>query len=166
MNDHYLDHLRREKLDQAISIPKALHFGPRQSNEVAGYTLLTLADLRPDQKWSEATAPLRGIKGIIDFMREYYNVSYAPNTRETIRDEAVEYFVSTGLLLTNPDNPNWPTNSGKYVYQITNETLQLLKNFNTEQWNNTSKIYLEQIEPIRQELTRMRKAADISLTFS
>lgn len=113
MNNHYLDYLRWEKLDQAISILKALHFGPRQLNEIAGYTLLALADLRPDQKWSEATAPLHGIKGIIDFMREYYNVSYAPNTRETIRDEAVKHFVSAGLLLTNPDNPNRPTNSSK-----------------------------------------------------
>jgi hypothetical protein len=36
-----------------------------------------------------------------------------PNTRETIRDEAVKYFADAGMLIRNPDNPARPTNSGK-----------------------------------------------------
>src|SRR4051794_15486309 len=108
----------RRKLAGAIEILKALDFGARQSNDTAGYALLALLALRPSQPWSAASNPLRGITPIIEFVRDAYGVSYAPNTRETIRDEAVKYFVEAGLLLRNPDDPGRPTNSGKTVYQV------------------------------------------------
>ena len=101
---------REKKLKGAMEILRSLHFAPKQRNEVAGYTLLACLGLRPGQSWSEAAAPLRGITPIIDFVAAAYGVRYAPNTRETIRDEAVKYFVESGLLLRNPDNPARPTN--------------------------------------------------------
>ena len=84
---------REKKLKGATEILRSLGFAPKQSNEVAGYTLLALLDLKPGQSWNEAAAPLRGITPIIDFVATAYGVRYAPNTRETIRDEAVKYFV-------------------------------------------------------------------------
>src|SRR2546430_4999381 len=109
---------RKRKLGEAMEILKSLGFGPRQSNEVAAYTFLALLDLAANVPWSAASNPLRGITPIIEFIAKTYGVRYAPNTRETIRDEAVKYFVETGLLLRNPDNPSRPTNSGKTVYQV------------------------------------------------
>ena len=35
------------KLKEAIAILRAMGFGPKQSNEVAGYVLLALLDLGP-----------------------------------------------------------------------------------------------------------------------
>lgn len=160
------EEMQQEKLSQARAILQQLGFGPRQSNDIAGYTLLALANLTPDLPWSEATASLWGIKGIIDFIREHYGESYAPNTRETIRDEAVKYFVAAGLVIANPDKPDRPTNSGKYVYQLSPATLQLIQSFNTDQWNETLENYLKAQEPIRQELERARKAADIPIHLS
>ena len=66
---------------------------------MAAYTFLALLDLKPSQPWSEAADPLRGITPIIDFVAEAYGVRYAPNTRETIRDEAVKYFVEAGMVI-------------------------------------------------------------------
>lgn len=106
------------KLGQAMACLAAVGFGPRQSNEVAGYTLLALLDLKPDGAWATATNPLRGITPIIDFVATNYRQRYAPNTRETVRDEAVKHFVESGLVLRNPDNPGRPTNSGNTVYQV------------------------------------------------
>src|SRR5438128_154765 len=106
------------KLREATEILKSLEFGPRQSNDTAGYVLLALLDLPPSLPWSAATNPLRGITPIIEFLRSEYKKEYAPNTRETIRDEAVKYFEREGLLLRNPDKPDRPTNSGKFVYQV------------------------------------------------
>ncbi|MDW8403471.1 BsuBI/PstI family type II restriction endonuclease [Chloroflexus sp.] len=157
---------RKEKLTQAKTILRELGFGSRQSNDIAGYTLLALANVRPNLEWSEATAPLCGIKGIIDFIKEYYGVAYAPNTRETIRDEAVKYFVAAGLVLANPDQPDRATNSGKFVYQLSNETLELIKSFNTDQWESKLHDYLVKLAHIRQELDRARRVADISITIS
>src|SRR3989442_5586330 len=109
---------KKRKLAKATEILKSLGFGPRQSNEVAAYTFLAFLDLAGNAPWSAASDPLRGITPIIEFISKAYGIRYAPNTRETIRDEAVKYFVETGLLLRNPDNPIRPTNSGKTVYQI------------------------------------------------
>ena len=103
---------RKKKIKEAMEILRALGFASRQSNEVAGYTLLALLDLKPTQAWNDVAAPLRGITPIIEFVRKTYGVRYAPNTRETIRDEAVKYFVEAGMLLRNPDKPTRPTNIG------------------------------------------------------
>jgi len=126
---------RKTKLGDAMEILRSLGFTARQSNEVAGYSLLALLDLKASQAWSEAAEPLRGITPIIDFVAREYGVRYAPNTRETIRDEAVKYFVQAGMVLRNPDDPSRPTNSGKTVYQIEPHALETIRAFGTLEWN-------------------------------
>jgi len=86
---------------------------------------------------------------------------YAPNTRETIRDEAVKYFVEEGLLVKNPDDPGRPTNSGKTVYQIEPTALNLCRAFKTAKWGASLKLYLAAKEDIKRELHRVRDLARI-----
>ena len=152
---------REAKLRDAMQILRALGFTARQSNEVAGYTLLAMLDLKPSQPWSEAAEPLRGITPIIDFVAEAYGVRYAPNTRETIRDEAVKYFVEAGMLIRNPDDPSRPTNSGKTVYQTEPNALELFRVFGTLEWSGKLKSYLAVRDRIRKGLLRERKLTRI-----
>jgi hypothetical protein len=84
---------KKQKLVEAVGILTSLQFGLKQRNETAAYTLLAVLDLRPEIPWAEAQAPLRGITPIIGFIAEAYQIRYAPNTRETIRDDAVKFFV-------------------------------------------------------------------------
>jgi hypothetical protein len=156
---------REKKLRGAVEILRSLGFAPKQSNEVAGYTLLACLDLKPGQSWSEAAAPLRGITPIIDFVATAYGIRYAPNTRETIRDEAVKYFVEAGLLLRNPDDPARPTNSGKTVYQVEAHALELIRTFDTLEWSGKLKAYLASRGRIRKELERDRKLARIPVNL-
>ena len=142
-----------------------MQFGPRQRNETAAYTLLALLDLRPDVPWEDAQAPLRGITPVIDFIAETYGVRYAPNTRETIRDDAVKFFVEAGLLLRNPDDPKRPTNSGKTVYQIEPSALALLRNFGTKKWPPALEKYLTSRESIKHEIARKRNLARVPVTL-
>jgi hypothetical protein len=44
---------RARKVGEAMDILRQLGFAPRQSNEVAGYTLLAPLDLKPLQPWRE-----------------------------------------------------------------------------------------------------------------
>ena len=150
---------RETKLRDAIGILQTLGFVARQRNEVAGYTFLALLDLKPSQPWSEASEPLRGITPIIAFVAEAYEVRYAPNTRETIRDEAVKYFVEAGMLIRNPDDPNRPTNSKKTAYQIEPNALKLFRVFGTLEWSGKLKSYLAARDRIRKSLLR-----DLELT--
>jgi hypothetical protein len=149
------------KIKEATSILRAIGFGPKQNNEVAGYVLLALLDLGPYDAWDAAQDPLRGITPIIDFIANKYRLRYAPNTRETIRDEAVKYFVEEGLLVKNPDDPVRPTNSGKTVYQIERTALRLCKTFKTDAWTAALKGYLATREKIKRELRRAREIARI-----
>ena len=152
---------RKRKLGEAMEILKSLGFGPKQSNEVAAYTFLALLDLAANSPWSAASNPLRGITPIIEFIAKAYGVRYAPNTRETIRDEAVKYFVEIGLLLRNPDNPSRPTNSGQTVYQVEPTALALVRTHGTKPWPAQLKEYLVNRTKIRQAVERERNLARI-----
>lgn len=149
------------KLKEAMTILRAIGFGPKQSNEVAGYVLLAFLDLGPYDSWDASRQPLRGITPIIDFVASKYRLRYAPNTRETVRDEAVKYFVEEGLVVKNPDDPSRPTNSGKTVYQIERTALALCRAFKTNAWEVTLKRYLSTREEIKRELRRDRELARI-----
>ncbi|HLG17132.1 MAG TPA: BsuBI/PstI family type II restriction endonuclease [Blastocatellia bacterium] len=156
---------RARKINEAIGILRALGFGPKQSNEVAAYTLLALLDLTAVKPWMEASNPLRGITPIIAFIKDAYRIHYAPNTRETIRDEAVKYFADAGMLIRNPDNPARPTNSGKTVYQVEPHALELFRSFGSTEWTTRLETYLESRAAIRRELERYRELARIPVTL-
>ena len=156
---------RKRRLAETIEALTALQFGPKQRNETAAYTLLALLDLQSDVPWADAQAPLRGITPVIDFVAESYGVRYAPNTRETIRDDAVKFFVEEGLLLRNPDDPNRPTNSGKTVYQIEPTALALLRKVGTLDWAPALLQYLVSRESLKHEIARKRHLARVPVTL-
>jgi hypothetical protein len=104
-----------------------------------------------------------GITPIIDFIANTYDVRYAPNTRETIRDEAVKYFVAFGMVVRNPDNETRPTNSGRTVYQIERIALELFRAFGTAQWGKCLEKYLESRQSVNFELARARSIVRVPL---
>ena len=157
--------VRKRRLTETIAALTALQFGSKQRNETAAYTLLALLDLQPDVSWAVAQAPLCGITPVIDFIAEAYGVRYAPNTRETIRDDAVKFFVEAGLLLRNPDNPNRPTNSGRTVYQIEPSALALLRKVGTLDWPLALQEYLASRADLKNEIARKRDLARVPVTL-
>lgn len=154
------------RLAEAIEALTALQFGPKQRNDIAAYTLLALLDLGPDKPWHEAESPLRGITPIIDFIANAYGVRYAPNTRESFRDDAVKFFVEAGLVVRNPDNPRRPTNSGNTVYQVEASALALFRKVGTRGWPTALKSYLSRVEEIRREIIRHRDLARVPVTLA
>jgi len=149
------------RIAAAQEVLRALGFAERQSNELAALVLLALADLPPRRPWVEASAPLLGITPIIKSIATHYGVRYAPNTRETIRDEAVKFFAEAGLLLRNPDRRDRPTNSGKTVYQLEPHARDLLRSYGTSAWPKALADYLEDRASIRDELMRQRSLARV-----
>ncbi len=147
---------RRRRLAEATEALTDLQFGPKQRNETAAYALLAMLDSQPEASWADAQAPLRGLKGINTFVATGYGRKYAENTRETIRDDAVKFFVEEGLLLRNPDKPSRPTTSGKTVYQIEPTALALLRKFGTLDWAPALRSYLASRETLKHEIARKR----------
>jgi hypothetical protein len=156
---------QQKKLSEARDILHLLGFEARQCNEIAGYTLIALLELLPGQSWNESQCPQRGITPIMSFVGEHYGVRYAPNTRETVRDEAVKHFAEAGLLLRNPDNPARPPNSGKTVYQVEPHALQLIQSYNTRRWKTNLTEYLAGRDRILNELKRRRNLVRIPVAL-
>ncbi len=153
------------RVREAMKVLEALGCPSRQRNEVAAYTLLALAGLGPRNKWSRASSPLMGITPIINFIAEHYGIRYAPNTRETIRDEAVKYFVEYGLLLKNPDQLDRPVNSGKTVYQIEPRALAVLQAYGTKSWTMLLAEYQKDRSGLLKEMQRGRSLVRIPVSL-
>lgn len=131
------------RLKEALLILQSLGVPREQQNDRSALTLLAFADLLPTAKWSSVTAPLRRITEMMDWMRDHYGVTYAPNTRETIRRQTVHQFVQLGIVIENPDQPDRPINSPKWCYQLSAEVLPLLQAYGTSTYTQELEQFLQ-----------------------
>jgi adenine-specific DNA-methyltransferase len=155
----------RQRIDEAVGILRSLGLPRAQLNERSGLTLLALLDLRLDDPWSAASDPLRGITPMMEFFRDNYGKTYAPNTRETVRRQTVHQFLDAGLAVINPDQPARPTNSPKAVYQIDASTLELLQAYGTPQWDQNLATYLSSRQTLRQKYAAERVMSRIPVSM-
>lgn len=109
---------------EIIGMPKA------QQSDLCCYVILAMAGIKPDTPWSQATNEWIGIHDIIQFVNKFYEVNYAENSREAFRKQALHRFRTAALVEDNGK----ATNSSKYKYRLTKETVELLKNFQTPAW--------------------------------
>ncbi len=72
------------------------------------------------------------IHDIIAFSNQYYGTSYAENSRETFRKQAMHRFRTAALIEDNGK----ATNSPNYRYRITNETLDVIRSLGTKNAEN------------------------------
>jgi adenine-specific DNA-methyltransferase len=130
-----------KRIEEALTILKAISAPRAQQNERSALCLLALADIQPDKPWSQATAPKRGITEMMDWFRDHYGKQYAPNTRETVRKQTMHQFVQMGLVVQNPDKPDRPINSPRWCYQLDRQALSLLQVYGSEQWEEARRNY-------------------------
>lgn len=108
----------------SVGMPKA------QQADICCYVILAMAGIKPTMKWSEATNEWIRIHDIIQFANTNYGTSYAENSRETFRKQALHRFRTAALVEDNGK----PTNSPNYRYRLTNEVVDLMKQVNTDKW--------------------------------
>lgn len=147
----------KKKMDEALQILKALGVPSDQQNERSVLTFLSLLDLRPETSWTNASAPLMGIRPMMDWFREHYGKVYAENTRESVRRQTIHQFLDAGIVVSNPDDPDRPTNSGKTVYQIEPDLLEVLRTFGTDVWEKRIKTYLASVETLTHKYAQERE---------
>lgn len=154
-----------QKIKEGITILKSIGMPSAQQNDRSALCLLALLDLQADEKWSNSKSRLIGITPIMKFAEDYYNQSYKPNTRETFRRQSMHQFVDAGVALYNPDNKNRPVNSPKAVYQIEDETLELIRTFNTEKWEAALIDYLKDRKTLVEQYAKEREQNKVSLVL-
>lgn len=106
--------------------------------KVAKLTFLALCNIKPDSEWQNASKQSMTLsKDIMAFVNEYYEESYATNSRESFRKLALKPFLDQNLILLNPDNPSLKTSSSNTHYAITDLVLETVGRYGTNEWEQT-----------------------------
>ena len=114
-----MDHITETReLLAALGLPKA------QQSDICVLTVLGMADIKPETDWSEATNNWLRIHDIIQFANANYPVSYAENSRETFRKQALHHFRTAAIVEDNGKS----TNSPNYRWRLTREFVNILQN--------------------------------------
>lgn len=153
------------RLAEASTVLKALGLPKDQQNERAALTLLALLGMRPEDQWSAAKNPKRGVTPIMDFVGEHYNKHWKPNTRETVRRFTLHQFEDAGVVVANPDKPDRPTNSPGYCYQVPAVVLRLLRTFGTPEWDANLRKYLASADTLAARYASERVMHRLPLTL-
>lgn len=122
-------------IEEAQDVLKQLGLPAAQHNEMAALTLLALCKLTPAASWKTAQRERCTVtKGVMDYVREHYGRSYAPNTRETFRRQVLHQFVQAYIADYNPFEPGLPTNSPRAHYAATEAALAAIRVYGTRAW--------------------------------
>lgn len=154
-----------KRIGEARGILESLGMPAAQSNDRSALTLLALVDVRPRTPWRAASAPLRGITPIMEFIGEHYGKQYAPNTRETIRRQTIHQFLAAGLVERNPDAPSRPVNSPQTVYRATAGLVALLQAYKTDGWNDALDAWRASTPSLLETWGREREMRRIPVTL-
>lgn len=119
-----------DKIEEAREFLKAVGMPKAQLTDICCYVILAMAGMKPDMFWSEASNEWIRIHDIIQFVNTFYGVTYAENSRETFRKQALHRFRTAALIEDNGK----ATNSPNYRYRLTEETVQVLRTMQTPDW--------------------------------
>ena len=103
-----------------------------------------MAGIRQDTNWSNAGNEWIRIHDIIQFANANYGSTYAENSRETFRKQALHHFRNAALVEDNGK----ATNSPNYRYRLTEETLQIVRAFQTSEWQKSVSRFLKYHEKL------------------
>ena len=133
-----------DKINEARELLKMLGMPKTQQADICCYVLLEMAGIKPDTLWKDAGNEWIRIHDIIQFANIYYGSTYAENSRETFRKQALHHFRNAALVEDNGK----ATNSPNYRYRLTEETLQMVRTFQTSEWQKSVSRFLEYHEKL------------------
>ena len=96
------------------------------------FVLLAMANIKAQDLWLSATNDWIRIHDVIAYTKENYGFTYAENSRETFRKQAMHHFRNAAFIEDNGK----ATNSPNYRYRLTDEMLLLIHSFGTERWDS------------------------------
>ena len=133
-----------DKINEARELLKMLGMPKTQQADICCYVLLAMAGIKPNTLWKDAGNEWIRIHDIIQFANIYYGSTYAENSRETFRKQALHHFRNAALVEDNGK----ATNSPNYRYRLTEETLQMVRTFQTSEWQKSVSRFLEYHEKL------------------
>ncbi len=120
------------KIAEARVILKELQVPAKQHTDLCCFVLLAMADIKEQDLWSSATNNWIRIHDVIAYIKENYGITYAENSRETFRKQAMHHFRNAAFIEDNGK----ATNSPNYRYRLTDEMLSLIQSYGTNSWES------------------------------
>ena len=156
-----------DKIEQVRKLLKAIGLPQHQQTNICALTILGMANLKEDTPWAKASNEWIRIHDIIAFVNENYNKSYAENSRETFRKQAIHHFRTAAIVEDNTK----ATNSPDYRYRLTEEFLKVIRKIDVS--NRPLKTFVRnhqsliEIYASKRKMTKMPvKINGIDFTFS
>ncbi len=111
------------KTDAIKSLLAVMDMPRAQQSGICALAILRMANIKPNSSWSKATAEWVRIHDIIAFANTNYRTTYAENSRETFRKQALHHFRTAAIIEDNGK----ATNSPNYRYRLTKEFLTVIR---------------------------------------
>lgn len=123
---------------------KELQVPAKQQADLCCFVLLAMANIKEQDSWADATNSWIRIHDVIAYTKENYGVTYAENSRETFRKQAMHHFRNAAFIEDNGK----ATNSPNYRYRLTNEILSLIQSYGTVNWDTAKQSFLSSHETL------------------
>ncbi len=140
-------------------------FDRERCNERSALVLLALLGLKPGDSWAESKERSLRTVEIMGWIRDYWDVDYKPNTRETIRRQTLHQFVQAHLMIENPDEPTRPVNSPNWCYQVTAQASDLIRSHRTSEFKYRLRLYLAERPGLQAAYRQERDLLKIPVTL-
>lgn len=157
------------KVEEARQLLKEIGMPDKQQADLCCYVLLAMANVKETDSWIFATNEWIRIHDMIQFIGDNYGVTYAENSRETIRKQALHHFRTAALIEDNGK----ATNSPNYRYRLTAETLEMIRSLGGYKADATIKRFITYHDKLietyasKKEMTKMPvKINNEEFTFS
>ncbi|MDO9035297.1 MAG: hypothetical protein Q7U51_08855, partial [Methanoregula sp.] len=87
------------KIDDALNILTLMGIPKAQQNDRSALTLLAVLDVTKKTPWKNAKERPIIIHDVMGFIKENYAITYAENSRETIRRQTLHQFEQAGIVI-------------------------------------------------------------------
>jgi type II restriction enzyme len=164
------------KIEQAQTILREAGISLRdltpRGRERAALCLLGVAQVRPDEDWSQAKSLLDdpSIKAfrsrdILAYRNEHYQEGLSSGSYDDVRRKDLALLVNAGLVAKSARDATADTNDGTRGYALTLEGLHLLRAFRTSEWEVTLRGFREDQGKILDRLSRAREMQKVSVSL-
>ncbi|MFD5627081.1 BsuBI/PstI family type II restriction endonuclease [Streptomyces sp. NPDC127072] len=153
-------------IDTARALLKSFGFDAQRYNVRSAVTLLALAGLKPGDHWAHSTTPRLGVQKIMDWSGAHWAKPYATGSREDFRKKTLRQWVDNGFAVLNADNLNIATNSQLNEYCLSDEAVQAVRSYGTDDFEEALVSFLNEATQAVKARAEALHAAMISVDLS
>ena len=164
-----------EKIEQALNILRSIGVPVRdytkRRRERIAMALLAVGHLQPEMPWSEAKSffdegpkPVT-TREIIQFWNTHYGQNIANSSYDDVRRKDLVVLVEAKLVAPSAADPAADTNDGTRGYAIPNESLDLIRNYGSANWDESLLTFRQNIGTLTDKLSKAREFRMIPVTL-